>query len=288
METQTQSQTAAPLIYQRMANILADCTHIGKDRENKEQKYRFRGIDDSYNMLHDHFAKHQVFVMPTVVSESRAERPTKSGGVMTYTILKVKFRFTTIDGSSVECETIGEAADTGDKSSNKAMSTAMKYALFMVFLIPTEGDNDTENSSPEFAPQNRQAPAPAPQIDYAEVDQNVAEKLKAISDAKFFNEFIKDLKSKNLYERYYDSGWITNAAANHGLVQSPVGWIAAPEPTPEQIKKAISDFADCKTIDDIKRVKQEHMAENPLIPKDSAYKEAGKNRVNEIQTKQAE
>lgn len=288
MENQTQT-TVNPLIYSRMACILADCSHIGKDRRNNEQKYNFRGIDDTYNMLHEHFAKHQVFVMPTVVSESRSERPTKSGGLMTYTILKVKFRFTTIDGSWVECETVGEAADASDKSSNKAMSTAMKYALFMVFLIPTEGDNDTENSSPEFAPRNSQAPAPQPkQVDYTEIDKKVSDRLKSITDAKAFNEVIDGLKKKNLYERYYDSGWITNAAANIGLVQSPVGWIQAPDPTPEQIQKAISDFADCKSIDDMKKVKAEHVAENPLIPKDGNYIEAGKIRVKEIQKTQAE
>jgi hypothetical protein len=39
---------------------------------------------------------------------------------------------------------IGEAMDSGDKSSNKAMSAAYKYAAFQAFCIPTEGDNDAD------------------------------------------------------------------------------------------------------------------------------------------------
>ncbi len=58
--------------------------------------------------------------------------------------------------------TIGEAMDSGDKSSNKAMSAAMKYALLEVFCIPTEGDNDSENHTHEVARKHQAAPSPSP------------------------------------------------------------------------------------------------------------------------------
>ena len=37
--------------------------------------------------------------------------------------------------------------DSGDKSSNKAMSAAQKYAFLQVFCIPTEEPKDTENDT---------------------------------------------------------------------------------------------------------------------------------------------
>jgi hypothetical protein len=70
-------------------------------------------------------------------------------GLLIYTTLTVRHTFTADDGSFVEAVTIGEAMDSGDKSSNKAMSAAMKYALLEVFCVPTEDDNDTENHSHE-------------------------------------------------------------------------------------------------------------------------------------------
>ena len=39
--------------------------------------------------------------------------------------------------------------DSGDKSFNKAMSAAYKYALFQVFCVPTEEMVDSEVDSPE-------------------------------------------------------------------------------------------------------------------------------------------
>ena len=43
----------------------------------------------------------------------------------------------------------GEAMDSGDKGTNKAMSAAFKYACMQAFCIPTEGDNDSENQTHE-------------------------------------------------------------------------------------------------------------------------------------------
>jgi hypothetical protein len=46
----------------------------------------------------------------------------------------------------------GEAANSGDKGLSVASSVAYKYMAFQTFAIPTEGDHDPENHSPEFVP----------------------------------------------------------------------------------------------------------------------------------------
>jgi hypothetical protein len=133
--------------------IMAEVGAIEKGRRNTQQGYAFRGIDDAYAAFQPLFAKHGLFVVPTVLERIREERKTvkENGreGVLIYTTLTVRHTFTADDGSFVEAVTIGEAMDSGDKSSNKAMSAAMKYALLEVFCVPTEDDNDTENHSHE-------------------------------------------------------------------------------------------------------------------------------------------
>ena len=64
-------------------------------------------------------------------------------------ILTVRYRFYAEDGSYVEAVVDGEAMDSGDKSSNKCMAIAHKYALLQVFCIPTENDNDPDAHTPE-------------------------------------------------------------------------------------------------------------------------------------------
>jgi hypothetical protein len=62
-------------------------------------------------------------------------------------------------------QTYGEAMDSADKATNKAMSAAYKYAAFLAFCIPTEGDNDADATTPEPAarPQTMTRPVTQPQ-----------------------------------------------------------------------------------------------------------------------------
>jgi hypothetical protein len=149
-------------IYRLISKIMGEVGAISKGRKNQQQGYAFRGIDDVYHALQTPLANNGVFYIPKVIRREREERQTKSGGSLTYTTMDVEYTFYAPDGSCVTATTTGEAMDSGDKSSNKAMSAALKYALLQVFCIPTEEDNDTENSSPEPLPKKQVAAKPAP------------------------------------------------------------------------------------------------------------------------------
>lgn len=137
-------------IHKQMAGIMARIGHIGKDKENKQQGFRFRGIDDVYNALHGIMAEFGVFTTSEVLSLDRADRPTKSGGIMTFVIAKIRYTFWAEDGSSVTSEVIGEGMDSGDKASNKAMAIAHKYALLQAFMVPTEDMSDPDAEVPDL------------------------------------------------------------------------------------------------------------------------------------------
>lgn len=144
-------------IYQALNAIMQEIEAIGKNKKNASQGYSFRGIDDMYNALQPLFKNHQVFITSNVLESKREERHTAKGGVLIYTIAKCQFKFFTTDGSFVESVLEGEAMDSGDKSTNKAMSTALKYALMQMFLIPTEEKLDTEYDTHEITPKQKPA-----------------------------------------------------------------------------------------------------------------------------------
>jgi len=112
---------------------------ISKDRENRQQGFSFRGIDQVYNALAPMLAKHGLVILPRITERTVTERTTKSGGVLFYVVVKAESDFVaTEDGSKHTVTTYGEAMDSGDKATNKAMSIAYKYAAFQAFCIPTE------------------------------------------------------------------------------------------------------------------------------------------------------
>ena len=150
-------------IYQAMRAVMSDIGVLGitKSRKNQQQGYSFRGIDEVYNEMNPLFAKHGVLMLPRVISSEQTDRMNKSGGLLIYTRLHIEFDFiATEDGSKHTVATVGEAMDSADKSSNKAMAAAYKYAAMMAFCIPTEGDNDADATTYQVVP--KAAPAPAP------------------------------------------------------------------------------------------------------------------------------
>lgn len=98
----------------------------------------YRGIDDVMNALNPAFIENKVFAVPEVLEQKREERQTAKGGILIYSICRVKYTFFAEDGSSVQVITVGEGMDSGDKATNKAMAIAFKYACFQLFCIPTE------------------------------------------------------------------------------------------------------------------------------------------------------
>lgn len=148
--------TETPKVYQAISNVMRAMSKSGisKGRKNQQQGYAFRGIDDAMNALSPVLAENGLLVLPRVQSRTVTERATNKGGLLFYTVLDVEFDFVSAeDGSKHTIRTIGEAMDSADKSSNKAMSAAYKYACFQAFCIPTEAspDNDADFTTHEVA-----------------------------------------------------------------------------------------------------------------------------------------
>lgn len=143
------------LIYTKLMAVMADMEALGKDRKNTQQGYNFRGIDDVYNMVQPIMAKHGIVMRSEILSDFHEERASKSGGLLIYRILKIRYSFIATDGSAMTTEVIGEGMDSGDKATNKAMSVAQKYALLQTFMIPTEDLKDPENEDPHPAAKTK-------------------------------------------------------------------------------------------------------------------------------------
>lgn len=140
--------------------VMDEIGAIGKNKRNTIQGFNFRGIDDVMNTLHPLLAKANIFIVPKVLEIQREERTNSKGTTLIYTLAKVEYTFTsTEDRSTVTATVYGEGMDSGDKSLNKAMSIAMKYACFQIFCIPTEEMVDPDKESYEVAPKKQTAPA---------------------------------------------------------------------------------------------------------------------------------
>lgn len=129
------------IVYKAIAAVAGEMAvqGIAKGKKNEQQGFKFRGIDDVYNALAPMLARHNLVILPRCVERTLVERQTAKGGNLFYVTVKAEFDFVSAeDGSKHTVSTYGEAMDSGDKATNKAMSAAYKYAAFLSFCIPTE------------------------------------------------------------------------------------------------------------------------------------------------------
>lgn len=150
-------------IWQAIPQITGAVAPIAKARTNPQQGYKFRGVDDVYAVLNLLLARAGVSVLPSVLTSERTSFPSKTGGTLFKCVLRVQYELIAADGSTAHCTVEGEGMDSGDKSTQKALSMAYKYMAFQVFCIPTGEKIDTEEDSPEVEHKNGDA-APAATI----------------------------------------------------------------------------------------------------------------------------
>ena len=168
-------------IYGLIQKAMQKIGAIGKNSVNQQQKYSFRGIDAVYNALNPVMSELGLFVCPEILDHRREERETENTyngqtktSILKYSILSIKYTMFAPDGSNVSCVVVGEGMDSGDKASNKAMSVALKYAMFQLFMIPTEEmiDPDAETHVVTSGAKTPEQPKKAKQAKQENVRQD--------------------------------------------------------------------------------------------------------------------
>jgi len=149
-------------VYATISEVIGDLSEVGvgKNHKNTQQNFHYRAIDDVYNILGKILAKRGLVIFPNVLERVLTERETRNGGAMYVVSLKVEYQLVAAsDGSSHSIVVWGEAMDSADKATNKAMSAAYKYACFQTFCIPVDNLDADADTPPETKPKK------APSVD---------------------------------------------------------------------------------------------------------------------------
>lgn len=178
-------------IYQALGKIMAEVGAVGKNQENTQQGFKFRGIDDFMNALHNQFAKHGVIILPSeteAIQEPISYTDSRGNAKLQFRS-RIHFTFffvSTEDGSMVKADGWGEAADNGDKGYNKCKSIALKYVLMQMFLVPTADIADPDKETPDEITEAPQKPQKRPTEAVKEEGGNplLDEAIKAVESAK--------------------------------------------------------------------------------------------------------
>lgn len=147
--------TQVPAIYGQVWQLMNLITELGKDKtaDKKMGGYAFRSIDSAMTAVGH--AQRQIGVMfqPREILDQKVERyetVSKDGYRQNWTHVWTRQRYafvSLVDGSEMDAiEMDGEARDNGDKSTSKADSMRLKYALLQSLMIPITGLPESDGS----------------------------------------------------------------------------------------------------------------------------------------------
>lgn len=130
--------TDKPSIFEALSAVMGDINHVGKEGWNDHQKFNFRGIDAVVNAVGPALRKHHVIVVPSLVSVDYQSVQTTNAKAATACRVVVQYKFHGPAGDCIETSVAGEAWDSSDKATSKAMSVAFRTALLQSLALPTD------------------------------------------------------------------------------------------------------------------------------------------------------
>lgn len=136
-------------IAQSLVEVMKSVGAIAKKDKNTSQGFNFRGIDSVVNAVAPALQQWGVIVVPHVEDyQYESVEIGKNRTVMGHVKVKVTYTFIGSAGDAIGATVVGEAMDSGDKATAKAMSVAFRTALLQALCLPTD-DIDPDAQSYE-------------------------------------------------------------------------------------------------------------------------------------------
>ena len=146
-------------IAQALNEIMKAVGAIAKKDKNTAQGFNFRGIDSVVNAVSPALQKFGVVIVPSVEEyEYQTVEIGRNRTAMGHVRVKVTYTFIGANGDAIKATVVGEAMDSGDKATAKAMSVAFRTALLQSLSLPTDEVDPDANSYERSSAEDILAP----------------------------------------------------------------------------------------------------------------------------------
>jgi hypothetical protein len=141
---------AARTIFELFAEAKRMVGPVGKDSTNTQQHFNYRGIDAVVNAIAKAFDELGIIPVPMLERYEYKEGVEigQKRSLMGHVQVEVSYRFYGPLGDYFDAKVPGEAMDSGDKATPKAMSVAYRICLLQTLNLPTS-DPDPDSQSYE-------------------------------------------------------------------------------------------------------------------------------------------
>lgn len=118
---------------------------VTKASRNQAQGYSYASAEDVMRAARSYLLPERLVLVFSEASRELREVPRKGGGVMVHATVTLQGRLTHVPSiTTLVLEVSGEGADVGDKALAKANTSAVKYGLRDLLLLPFGEDADVD------------------------------------------------------------------------------------------------------------------------------------------------
>ena len=143
------TETSNAKLFGKIAAIMGEIRTLEKTGRNQYDKYDYVTADAIAVKIGAALAKHNIVLLPSMVSVETSEYTTQKGGQNFRTVVNMQMTLACGDtGATWSSLWSGEAIDRSDKSISKAAVSATKYFLLKTFLLAGGDEEDADASSP--------------------------------------------------------------------------------------------------------------------------------------------
>jgi hypothetical protein len=219
-------------VHVALLRVMNDVRHVGKGSTFSAPgagTFKFRGIEEVLNAVGPSVRRHGLITMPVRWSAEYRETRTSKGSIMRECTVTVDYLvmgpggdiLSYPNGEPLFCQSRGEAVDTMDKSTTKAMSVAQRNMYIQLLQIPVRDlDPEADSGLRQLERGERPLPRAADYVDEIAHPRTSATRLRQIH---------KELKAHNLLNVV-----ITNESGDEEPVGAMVTRIGAERAAAEQ------------------------------------------------------
>lgn len=149
-------------VVEAFAAVMDEVQAVRKGDRNTAQNFSFRGIDSVMNAVGPALRKHGVIITPRLLSSNYRDIEVGSKRTaMREVTVEVEYTVHGPAGDTLIGSAPGEAMDSGDKGTPKAMSVAYRTFLLQSLTIPTDEPDPDATSYERSAPEPADGPVSA-------------------------------------------------------------------------------------------------------------------------------
>lgn len=185
-------------IHEAINSVMANVGYVQKTGQNTFHRYKYASAEDVVSAVRGAMVANGLSLFPKNVEHSVEEiHPTKSGGRQYRTVVRVTWQLAHVSGDVIEFQSYGCGVDGEDKGVYKAMTGAQKYALVMLFQLPTTDDPESYEIERDQPGRAEPAPPAAPDPDPSWGEDSKVFKARvrdALGSTASFKQYAEDFK----------------------------------------------------------------------------------------------